>query len=294
LNQAQANLKTAQASLDKAQAAVSLRELELKRMETLRQQEFVPQADLDVARMNFKDARAQVNLAGAQVEQARAALNSAELDLGFTRIYSPVNGVVVSRNVDVGQTIVASLQAPTLFVIAQDLTRMQVNTNVSESDIGGVAEGKEAEFTVDAYPARAFKGTVVQVRNAPISIQNVVTYDVLIAVNNDDLKLKPGMTANVSIVTARKQTVLRVPNAALRFRMPGQPYEAKKAMVWRLDPTGSIQAVSVRAGIADASFTEVLDGELRLSDTVIIGLLEPEEPEQKQLPPGFGVGPRLR
>ncbi|MBM4121253.1 MAG: efflux RND transporter periplasmic adaptor subunit [Nitrospira sp.] len=294
VNQARASLRNAQGSLVKAQAALAQRKLELDRIDQLRRQEFVAQADLDLARTNFRDAAAQVEVVQAQVDQAQAALSNAELDLGYTTISSPVNGIVVSRNVDVGQTVAASLQAPTLFVIAQDLTKMQVNANVSESDIGGVGEGKEAEFTVDAYPKEPFKGTVVQVRNAPISIQNVVTYDVVVGVDNRGLKLKPGMTANVSIVTARKDQALRVPNAALRFKPPAAPIEKKKTTVWTLGGEGPPQAAHIKAGIADAQFTEVLEGPVREGDRVIVGLATAEEPDQKNLPPGFGGIPKLR
>jgi HlyD family secretion protein len=294
VNQARASLSNAQGALVKAQAALAQRKLELDRMETLRRQEFVSQADLDLARTNFRDAAAQVEVAQAQVDQAQASLSNAELDLGYTTIYSPVNGIVISRNVDVGQTVAASLQAPTLFVIARDLTRMQVNANVSESDIGGVAEGNPTEFTVDAYPTEPFTGTVTQVRNAPISIQNVVTYDVVISVDNRDLKLKPGMTANVSIVTARKDKVLRVLNTALRFKPSGAPIERKKAVVWAPDGFGQPRATPIKPGISDMTFTEVLEGEVREGDLVIVGLEAAEETEQKGLPPGFGVGPKIR
>lgn len=201
---ARAALKTARGNLAKARAQLAQRTLELNRMETLRAQQFVPQSDLDLARTNHKDATAQVEVTEAQIDQAAAALSLAELDLGYTKIYSPEDGIVISRKVDVGQTVVASLQAPMIFVIAKDLTKMQVIANVSESDIGGVAEGKAAAFTVDAFPADPFQGVVSQVRNSPVSIQNVVTYDVIVDVDNRALKLKPGMTANVSIVTATK------------------------------------------------------------------------------------------
>lgn len=294
VRQALAILKTAQGNLEKARTAQAQRKLELDRAVMLRKREFVAQSDVDLARTNYRDAGAQVGIAQAQVDQAQAALSNAELDLGYTTIYSPVNGIVVSRNVDVGQTVVASLQAPTLFVIAQDLTRMQVNTNVSESDIGGVSEGKEAEFTVDAYPTTPFKGTVVQVRNAPISIQNVVTYDVVISVDNRALTLKPGMTANVSIVTAHKDDAVRVPNAALRFKPPGMPIEKKKTVAWTLGAEGQPRAIPIQAGIADSLFTEVLEGELHEGDPVIVGLETSEEAGQKSLPPGFGVGPKIR
>jgi len=184
VSQARAALKSGRGNLAKAKNMAHQRKLELDRMTTLLRQQFVSQADLDLAATNFRDAQAQVDVSQAQVDQAVAALASAELDLGYTTIYSSVNGSVVSRNVDVGQTVAASFQTPTLFVIAQNLTQMQVDTNVSESDIGGVAEGKPGNFRVDAYPRQFFEGTVTQVRNAPINIQNVVTYDVVITVDN--------------------------------------------------------------------------------------------------------------
>src|SRR6185295_16303891 len=165
-------------------------------------------------------ARAEVSLQEAQGRQAEAQLEEARVNLGYTDIVSPVDGVVVSRAVDVGQTVAASFQTPTLFVIAEDLTKMQVNANVSEADIGEVKAGQPASFSVDAYPERPFKGTVSQVRNSPLNVQNVITYDVVIDADNADLALRPGMTANVDIVTGQRDDVLRVPTAALRFRPP--------------------------------------------------------------------------
>ncbi len=295
VDQARAALRNARGTLFKAETALAQRKLDLDRMEMLRVEQFVSQADLDLARTNYRDAEGQIQVNRAQVEQATAALASAELDLGYTTITSPVNGVVVSRNVDVGQTVAASLQAPTLFVIAQDLLHMQVDTNVSESDIGGVVEGKVAEFTVDAFPHEPFKGTVVQVRNAPISIQNVVTYDVVVNVDNPDLKLKPGMTANVSIVTTQKDNALRIPNAALRFKMPGAMPEPKGPTIWVLDANGATRPVSMTTGIADASYTEVVEGALQEGDHVIVAVdTSEEELQQKELPPGFSVRPPMR
>jgi len=294
VNQAKASLRNAQGALVKAQAALAQRKLELDRMDQLRRQQFVAQADLDLARTNFRDAAAQVEVAQAQVDQAQATLSNAELDLGYTTIYSPVDGIVVSRNVDVGQTVVSSFQPPTLFVIAQDLTRMEVHANVSESDIGGVAEGKEATFTVDAYPKEPFKGVITQVRNAPLSIQNVVTYDVVVGADNRDFRLKPGMTANVTIVTGRKDDALRVPNAALRFKPPGLPIDKKRTAVWRLGPDERPQAIPVTAGIADAQFTELVDGAVQAGDRIIVGLEAAEGTDQRALPPGFGMGPQMR
>lgn len=235
---AQANLKNAEANLNKAEITVNDARRTLERNRELLEKKVIAQATFDTAQTNYdtalaqrevakaqlESARSQVESTKAQVEQARASLKVSETNLRYTTIRSPVNGIVISRNVDVGQTVAASLQAPTLFTIAKDLTQMQVDTNVSEADIGRIARGQEATFTVDAYPEQTFRGKVSEIRNAPQTIQNVVTYDVVIQVDNRDLKLKPGMTANVSIQIEHKENILRVPNSALRFR----PESAKK------------------------------------------------------------------
>ena len=294
LSQARAAVKSARGNLAKAKVLATQRKREFDRMEALRPQAFVSQADVDLAETNYRDAAANVEVLQAQLDQAQAALASTELDLGYTTIYSPVDGIVVSRNVDVGQTLAAAFQTPILFLIAQDLTHMQVNANVSESDIGGVKEGTEANFRVDAYPKQFFDGVVTQVRNAPINIQNVVTYDVVITVRNPELKLKPGMTANVTIVTARKENPLRVPNGALRFRMPNVPTDRKASRVWVLDPNHQPRQVDVSTGITDSLTTEILDGSLNQGDQVIVGIETEEEQLQKKLPPGFEPGRGLR
>lgn len=294
VNQSRAAVKNATGNLARAKNLAAQRKRERDRMATLKEQAFVSQAELDMAETNYRDALAQVDMAQAQADQANASLSSAELELGYTTIYSPVNGIVISRNVDVGQTVVASFQTPTLFVLAQDLTRMQVNTNVSESDIGGVTEGKPARFRVDAYPKHTFEGAVTQVRNAPISIQNVVTYDVVITVDNQDLKLKPGMTANVTIVTEEKENPLRVPNGALRFRMPGVPIDRKVTDVWVEDSPGQVRRVPVTTGIADSLSTEIVEGALQEGDAVIIGIEPPDEQGERTLPPGFELGPKVK
>jgi len=294
VSQARAAVKSAKGNLAKAKNMAAQRKRERDRMATLRQQAFVSQADLDLAETNYRDAEAQVEVTQAQLDQTQATLSSAELDLGYTTIYSPVNGIVVSRNVDVGQTVAASFQTPTLFVIAQDLTQMQVNANVSESDIGGVAEGKAASFRVDAYPKQFFDGVVTQVRNAPINIQNVVTYDVVITVDNRELKLKPGMTANVTIVTAKKEDPLRVPNGALRFRMPDTPIDRKITQLWVLDQAAQPKQMTITTGIADSLFTEIFEGPVKEGDKVIVGIETAEEQAKKKLPPGFDGGPRMR
>jgi len=257
-----------------------------------------------------------MNVAGAQVKQAEAALNAVELDLKYTVIRSPVNGIVVARNVEVGQTIAASFATPNLFLIALDLTKMQVDTNVSESDIGGITEGKEATFTVDAYPGHQFSGTIRQVRLAPINVQNVVTYNVVVNVDNQDLRLKPGMTANVSIVVAQRDAVLKVPNAALRFTPPtagpsdrtdgGKPAKAKgperaagagkgimapSRIIWKLGPSGELDPLHVQTGISDGLATEIVSEEVPEGALVVVGIERSKgDRGGSDLPPGFGSG----
>ena len=171
---------------------------------------------------------------------------------------------------------------------------MQVIANVSESDIGGVTEGKSADFRVDAYPRESFHGIVTQVRNAPVSIQNVVTYDVIISVDNPDLKLKPGMTANITIVTARNEDALRAPNAALRFRMPGVAVDRKTPQLWVLDASGHVRSVPVSLGIADSLYTDITSSDVHEGESAIVGLATAEDTAQEKLPPGFEFGPKMR
>jgi HlyD family secretion protein len=219
----------------------------------------------------------------AQVKQFTAALQSTQLDLSHTNITAPVDGVVVSRNVDVGQTVAASLAAPTLFLIAQDLTKMQVDTNVSEADVGRVRVNQPATFTVDAYPGRVFTGNVTSVRKAPINVQNVITYDAVIGVSNLDLKLFPGMTANVKILVNQRPNVLKVSNAALRYHPASdtaaaggksvrQGAAAEKA-VWILDADNKPQRVVVATGETDGAYTEVTQGGLKDGDRAIVAAL---------------------
>lgn len=209
----QANVHQAEGDLANAKAGLELAQVNARRSEELFKNRLVSSSDNDKAIADLHQAEAQVKIKSAALEKAK-------VDLDRCTIEAPVDGVVISRNVDVGQTVAASLQAPTLFVIANDLTRMQIDANVAEADVGGVEVGQDVDFTVDAFPYRTFRGKVMQVRNAPITVQNVVTYDTVIEVNNPDLKLKPGMTANVSIIIARRENALKIPNAALRFRPP--------------------------------------------------------------------------
>ena len=302
---AQANLVNAKANLVKADVAVLDAKRTLDRNLPLVEKKVIAQATMDtaqtsydtavaqrdVAKAQIDSATSQVESSKAQVEQAKAALKLAETNLRYATIRSPVNGTVISRNVDVGQTVAASLQAPTLFTIAKDLTRMQVDTNVSEADVGRITVGQDATFTVDAYPGRIFRGKVSEIRNAPIVVQNVVTYDVVILVDNKDLKLKPGMTANVSVMIAHREGVLKIPNAALRFRpvfaktesgKGGPPQKASEQVkssqgdqgrpgrVWVLSKEGKPIPASIVLGITDGTFSEVMSGDLREGGEVIV------------------------
>lgn len=279
LEQARANLLSAQAALAKAQASLKEAERNVERKQQLFKSKVIGKSEIDAEETNGAVAKAQVGLAEAQVVQAEASYKLAETNLQYTKIVSPVDGIVISRNVDIGQTMAAMFQSPTLFSIAQDLSKMQINTNVDESDIGHIQPGQDAEFVVDAYPETVFNGKVSQVRNSPVVVQNVVTYDVVITVANPDLKLKPGMTANVSIITGVKKNVLRVPNAALRFKpkkMPAGASAEHAQKVW-LPDGDEAKPVKVKTGITDGSLSELLEGDLAEGQEVILGLAEKEK-----------------
>jgi HlyD family secretion protein len=270
VDQNKANLAVARAQLEKDKAALSYAKVTLDRNARLVQTNAVSRDTYDNAKSNFEQAQAQILFDNATIQQRQAALDAAQVNLDYTNITSPVDGTVVSRNVTMGQTVAASFQTPTLFLIASDLAKMQVDTNVSESDIGDVRPGKKATFTVDAFPKRVFQGTVNQVRQSPQTVQNVVTYDIVLGVDNSDLTLKPGMTAAARVIIDQRDDVIRVPNAALRYR-PGGLAAAKvsdKAQVWVLrdeEPT----AVPVVSGLEDDSFTEIVSGDVKPGDQVI-------------------------
>lgn len=230
-------------------------------------------AQNSIARQQAEDQAHIVNQDVGTVQIDEALVESAKLNLGYTDIVSPVEGTVVSRNVTQGQTVAASFQTPTLFLIATDLKKMQVDTNTSESDIGEVQEGNKASFTVDAYPKRSFQGIVSQLRQSPQTVQNVVTYDAVIGVDNPDLALMPGMTASAQIIVAQKADVLRVPDQALRYSPSEPPAVAGatpngQSRIWVLRD-GKPVAVDIVAGLDDGSFTEVVQGDLKVGDAVI-------------------------
>jgi HlyD family secretion protein len=221
LGQARASLVTARANAERSRASVTDMKQKYERAQELAAQKLVPESDLETAKANYDGAVAQLKASEAAVTQAEANLNQAEVDLGHTVITTPIDGVVIARNVDVGQTVAASFQAPVLFIIANDLAQMQVNASIDEADIGRVRAGQDVTFRVDAYPERVFDGRVEQVRLQPTTVQNVVTYNTIIAVDNEDLRLMPGMTATVSVIVRKVEDVLRVRASALRFRPEG-------------------------------------------------------------------------
>jgi HlyD family secretion protein len=280
VDQAKANLDIAKAQLEKDKANLVYTKINSERRQSLVEKESESKDVADLAKNVYDQATAQIGLDQATIEQRQAALDAAIINLDYSKIVSPVDGTVVSRNVTQGQTVASSFQTPTLFLIATDLTRMQVETNVSESDIGGIKEGNEATFTVDAYPSRIFAGTVTQVRQSPQTVQNIVTYDAVIGVANVDLALKPGLTASTRIVVDQRSDVLRVPNQALRYNprgaagagvpdASGPTGSAETAHLWVLRD-GKPVPVAVVAGLDDDSFTEIVKGELQPGDQVIV------------------------
>ena len=282
----QATVTQAEGDLASAQAGLELARVSAARTQDLVKKQNSSQADLDQAMATLHQAEANVKI-------KQGALEKAKVDLERCTIISPIDGIVISRNVDVGQTVAASLQAPVIFAIAHDLTKMQIDSNVAEADIGVVAIDQNVHFTVDAFPARTFQGNVVQVRNAPITVQNVVTYDTVISVSNPDLKLKPGMTANVAIVVAHRPDVLQIKNAALRYRpvdatsSAARPatshsgtrhgrspesggHERRSERTIYILPSGTTRPkpLQIKTGISDGIVTEVLEG-LKEGDRVV-------------------------
>ena len=303
IDQAKATLLRLQSDVDRSQVQLEDAQVKLKRAEQLAAEQLLAQQDVDTARSTARIAQTALTGAKAQFTQAQAALTQAQVNLSHTVITSPTDGIVLSRNVEVGQTVSAGLQAPTLFVIARDLTRLELQARVDESDIGGVKTGAAVSFTVDAYPRRLFNGTVRLVRLQPTTVQNVVTYTTIIDVPNDDAQLKPGMTSTVSIETARADNVLRVPAAALRFvpndavlkEFPSTPAGAgppsagdaspslrtgsrRQQAVWQLS-NGHLEKIPVRTGVSDGANVEIVADELTEGASIITGAARSEKAE---------------
>lgn len=290
VDQDRAAVATAKAQRVKDQANLKYATLTYGRDEGLLKLDSIAREDVDNALSQRDQAQAAIALDTATIQQRQAALDAALVNLGYTRILSPVNGTVISRNVNIGQTVAASFQTPTLFLIAQDLTKMQVDTNVSESDIAGARPGAVATFTVEAFPGRIFRGRVSQVRQAPVSVQNVITYDVVIAADNPDLLLKPGMTATAKIVIDSRSRVLRVPEQALHFAPPGAA-RAKASpaatQVWVLRGD-TPERVPVSTGLDDGSFVEITGGGLKAGDRVIVSAVRQARKASAAAPPRLG------
>lgn len=276
VDQDRANLATARAQLAKDRTNLAYAKLTRDRTTDLHARGIVSQDALDAATSAYDQAAAQVDLDTSSIAQHEAVLKAGQINLGYTNIISPVNGTVVSRNVTMGQTVAASFQTPTLFLIATDLTKMEVDANVSETDIGGIGADNSATFTVEAFANHVFQGQVIQVRQAPQTVQNVVTYDVVISVPNPELLLKPGMTATVHIIVEHRDNVIRVPDQALRY-VPGGLSTAANATagrgksqshVWVLRD-GKPAEVSVTVGLDDDTYAEIVRGDLQVGDQIV-------------------------
>ena len=271
VQQNQAQIINAQANLAKLQAVADFDQKQYQRYKNLYAKNFVAKSELDQKYSTYMADIAQINAAKAQISQYQASLQTAQTNLGYTKIIAPVDGTVISRKIDLGQPVAASFQAPELFTIAQDLTKMQIEVSVSEADIGKVKVGQDVTYTLDGYPDSNFSGKVTQVRLSPTTVSNVVTYTVIVDVDNEDLKLKPGMTANVSIITSQSENVLCAPNLALKFtpELNGQKYP--KQGLWILEK-GKPQRIDIDTGASDDNVTEVISKELNEGTKVIIGL----------------------
>jgi len=291
VEQGKANLYNAQSNLQRIQSITANDLKTYNRNKALYAKNFIAQSEVDLAEATYLADKAQINSAKAQIAQASAMLNTNLTNLQYTKIISPVDGIVITRNVDVGQTVAASFQTPTLFLVAQDLTKMQIDTNVAEADIGKVKVNQDVTYTLDGYSDMTFKGKVKQVRITPTTIQNVVTYDVVISVENKDMKLKPGMTANVSIITNNKENIKTVPNSALRFspQLDEDLPRFKEQGVWVLDcqQTCEPKRISIKTGVTDGENTEVLSNEPKEGDNIIIGNISKNKAKK-------GNAPRMR
>lgn len=284
VEQNRAAIASAQANLRDMQANAEMSRKSLRRYQNLYKRNFVPKSELDQAINDYKSDMAKISSARADIAKAQAQCRGAELSLSYTKIVAPVDGMIISREIDVGQAVAASFQAPELFTIAQDLQKMQIEVNVSEADIGKVKEGQDVEYTLDGYPDTTFKGKVTQVRISPTTVSNVVTYSVIVGVDNKDLKLKPGMTANVSIITAKHENVLCVPNFALKFTPNPEGPKYEKQGIWVLIKH-HLERIEIATGLSDDSYTEVISPYIKEGDTVVVGIKGKKDKKQDIRPP---------
>lgn len=266
-----ASMNSAQADLANKQATFEMSAKTLKRYKNLYSRNFIPKSELDQAESDYKANLAQVNAARAKINQTRAQYDQSLVNLNYTKITAPVDGMIISREIDLGQPVAASFQAPELFTIAQDLEKMQIEVNVSEADIGKVKEGQDVTYTLDGYPDSEFEGKVTQVRISPTTVSNVVTYSVIVTVDNSDLKLKPGMTANVSIITAKNENVLCVPNIALKFTPKSDGQKYKTQGLWIKEGL-KLARIDITTGASDDSYTEVKGDSIFEGEKILVGM----------------------
>jgi HlyD family secretion protein len=322
-----ANFASAKAGVVRAEAQQRDAEMVQKRTKALQEQGLASAAELQTAETNVAVTAAATEVAKAALEQAKAAMNQAQVNLSYTNISSPIDGTVISRSVDVGQTVAASLQAPVLFTIAEDLRKMQVHTSVAEGDVGRLKQDMDATFTVDAFPGQRFKGKVGQIRNAAQTVQNVVTYDAVIDVDNSDLRLRPGMTATVTIIYSERPDAVAVPNAAMRFKPPAEALPSSSTTIASAATSGSTgrrerpsrdhagggggageegatrtvyvlrggkpEPVSIKSGLSDGTVSEVVSGELKEGDQVVVDATVPGRPSGSAGPGGQQSGGRM-
>ena len=289
VDQNRAQINNAQANLARLNAELSMAEKTYTRYKNLYAKNFIARSELDQAESDYLAKKASIGAQRASIAQAQANYKTAVTNLGYTKIIAPVDGTIISRDINVGQPVAASFQAPELFKIAQDLTKMQIEVNVSEADIGRVKEGQDAEFNLDGYPDTTFKGIVTQVRLDSTTTSNVVTYTVIVSVDNEDLTLKPGMTANVSIITKESTDVMCAPNVALKFTPQTNGQKYKNRGIWILK-NGKPKRVDIETGASDETNVEVVSKELKLGDNVIIsstGGKSKATPARRGGPPGM-------
>lgn len=270
VDQNRAQINNAEATLAKLNAEMVMAQKTYNRYRNLYAKNFVARSELDQAESDFLAKKAAIGAQQASIAQARATYKTAMTNLGYTKIIAPVDGTIISRDIDVGQPVAASFQAPELFTIAQDLKKMQIEVNVSEADIGQVKEEQDVEYTLDGYPDSTFYGKVTQVRLDSTTTSNVVTYTVIVSVSNDDLKLKPGMTANVSIITNRSSNVLCAPTIALKYSPETSGQKYKNQGIWILDD-GKPRRIDIKEGASDDTNVEIISKRVKVGDSVIVG-----------------------
>lgn len=270
VDQAAAQINNAKANLANTEAVMEMSRKTYNRYKNLYAKNFIAKSELDQAESDYYANLAKVNSAKAQISQYQATYNTAMTNLGYTKIIAPVDGTIISREIDLGQPVAASFQAPELFTIAQDLTKMQIEVNVSEADIGKVKEGQDVTYTLDGYPDSTFSGKVTQVRISPTTVSNVVTYVVIVNVDNQDLKLIPGMTANVSIITDQSENVLCAPNIALKFTPETNGQKYKNQGIWILQKNKPVR-IDIERGASDDSKFEVISDKIKEGDLVLVG-----------------------